>query len=210
MVSPLDILLFTAQVMEGRGLTPLQQRTAVAIIAALAQWDPEVSVTLADLDLERLDSPVSVLSELATQRGWDPNEPLTEIERWQRGMCDLVEGRAVEHAALLAVRGDERALNRRIWSGQVGVVLPWIEECRRNLLDRYEGAFRAGWVRPSGECIEDVLDLEIGDIYAQLRAGVLSVGRAELERVRRLRDLRNALAHLEPLPASALRRDLHE
>ena len=55
-----------------------------------------------------------------------------------------------------------------------------------------------------GDVIDDVHDLEIGHIEAQLRSENANADSELLRQVRRLREVRNRLAHFETLPVELL------
>jgi hypothetical protein len=90
-----------------------------------------------------------------------------------------------------------------LWRGQVGVLLPLIEEERQSLLTALAGQLCVPWRTDWGE-ITDLYDLEIGHIYAQMANGCVTTDREVRRRVRCLKEIRNELAHLRPAPSNLL------
>jgi len=114
-------------------------------------------------------------------------------------MSDCFEGRVQPHSAMLAIADGTNELNSRIWKAEVSVVLPHLEEQRREVLSRYGRMFRLPFVTRFGEVITDPFDLELPHIASQL--GRLA-GRVDFRTRRaaeRMAAVRNKLAHLDPL-----------
>ncbi len=196
-----DMWLYASQRLRRNGLTRVQYQTALAAIARLALWDPEAADALASEELSSILQPKGVLSQLAKERGWNT---LSEREHtWYRGAVALIEDRPCKHSALLALNDPVNELESRIWSAQVGVILPYVEEHRRELLRRLQGQLRVPWRGSFGE-ITDIRDLEIGHIEAQILKYSLPVDRSTLRLISQLRIIRNKLAHLEPLRSDLL------
>ena len=118
-------------------------------------------------------------------------------------MKDMVDGIEKEHSALLALRHDARALQRRIWNAEVGVMLPFVEEQRQDILARFAGVLRVPFMTRFGEEITDIRDLEIGHIESQL-ANNPAVSSSIRQLITQLRTIRNALSHLESLDPALL------
>jgi hypothetical protein len=100
--------------------------------------------------------------------------------------------------------GSEGEIQRRIWSAEVGIMLPFVEEQRQEILDRLTGFLQVPFRTRFGETIEDVRDLEIGHIETQLRSSNLYPDSNLMRLVQRLREIRNRLAHLETLSLDLL------
>jgi hypothetical protein len=118
-------------------------------------------------------------------------------------MKDVIDGVEKEHSALLAIRHDTRALQRRIWSAEVGVMLPFVEERRQDILSRFAGVLRVPFTTPFGAEITNIHDLEISHIENQLSNNP-AVSSNIRQLIRQLRKIRNALSHLEPLDPTLL------
>jgi hypothetical protein len=200
-VEPLDLLLFTARLFQNRGMTPLQKQVAVSVAAGLALWDPAVSLHLAHKEIADILAPELALRELAGERGWDIG---IGPPSWETGAVDEVLGEKKIHSAYLAIDDPRGEIRRRIWSAQVGILLPFVEEQRQDLLARLQGILRVPFRTRFGEEINDLRDLEIGHIESQLLTGRRSIDSDLLRLVRRLREIRNSLSHLETINSVTL------
>jgi len=179
-----DMWLYASQRLRRNGLTRLQYQTALAAIARLALWDPKAADALASEELRSIIQPQGVLSRLAKERGWNT---LSEREHtWYRGVVALIEDRPRTHSALLALNDPVNELESRIWSAQVGVIFPYVEEYRRQLLRQLQGQLRVPW-RGGFREITDIRDLEIGHIEAQILKYSLSVDPSTLRLIKHLR-----------------------
>ena len=109
------------------------------------------------------------------------------------------ESSAVMHAALLALHDPMKELDRRIWSGQVATLLPYIEERRRQILNEVRPLLRMPIKFPDGQVIHEIFDLEIGQIYRQVSQNGLRISPTTRTELYRLTEMRNRLAHLQLL-----------
>ena len=149
-VDPTDVLLHSALTYRGRAGGELGRRLAVAAIASLAGWDPITIESFSDTDAAQIMEPVDALAAMGKQRGWDRGAEAA----WADGSRETLDGRAQTHSALLACRGDPgKEIRRRLWSAQVGVLLPYIEEMRRGFIERFARSLRVPWRTRFGEVI---------------------------------------------------------
>ncbi len=200
-VGGLDMLLYTAHRFAGRIEAGTDLLAAVG--ARVALWDPAVADLLADRPASEVLAPVAALQELAASRGWSA----AEEPAWERGTLATVDGQRQVHAALLAARGEERALRTRVWSGQAGVLLPLVEQRRRDVLERVRPLLTLPLDTGYG-VISDARDLEVSHLAFLLRGQRVPARLRDL--VERLRRIRNLLAHFEPVsPEDALDPEVH-
>ena len=185
------MFVFTAVLLEGKPMPELLKRVVIALIAHVALWDPLVSEYLACEKLQTIFAPTPLLQEIAKERGWNEGDEGLSRSGWHRGMQNMVDGTQQEHAALLAMRHDTRALQRRIWNAEVGVLLPFVEEQRQDILARFAGVLRVPFLTRFGEAITDIRDLEIGHIESQL-ANNPAVNTSIRQLITQLRKIRNA------------------
>jgi hypothetical protein len=187
----------------------MRRELVVSVIAGLALWDPAVSEALAGLSLDEILRPREVLAAVARSRGWD-SLPENHDACRHEGMVDCFSGRDQVHSSVLARAGDtvsDNELERRVWSAQVGVLLPFVEGRRRELLERLDGQLSGPFRFDDGLVVQDPRDLEIGQIEYQL----LRRGRKVPPLVRVLKQIRNRLAHLEVVGIDLLQSsDLHK
>ena len=195
-------LLAAEQLGAGNIQIPWQRQLAVATLAELALWDPEVVATGASLTLDQILEPEPWLAQIGAARGWTPNDDLrSPASRW-RGLRQPFEERPRTHSAWLALASRSEALSQRLWTAQVASLFPFLERHRRGLIHCYRKMFKLPWTTTFGP-INAAEDLELGHIADQLR---LTSGRLRdtARFVRWLRDIRNELAHLKPAPAALL------
>lgn len=198
-VDSLDIFLYTANAFARREMPDLHRRVAVTVTAHLALWDPSISERMAEEKIERILQPISLLREVALTRDWCADA----AREWHMGTVDTFDGESRIHSALLALDDSTSELARRIWSAEVGVMLPFVEEKRREIIARLASVLQVPYETRFGEIIEDVRYLEIGHIERQIN----SLASADSDTrcfVRRLREIRNCLSHLEVLPPELL------
>lgn len=200
-VDRLDMLLFTSTIFRKRRMSALQKEVATSVIANIALWDPMVAQRLAYESIERILNPQPVLQQIAKERNWCETG-LTTSPSWCTGTRDLFNGQKKIHSACLAFDDKHQEIRRRIWRGQVGVMLPFVEEKRQDFLTELGAILSVPYESPD-RVIANRLDLEIGHIASQIGSN-RNVPRETRQLVYRLRDIRNSLAHLEPLPHEEL------
>lgn len=107
------------------------------------------------------------------------------------------------HSAFLAQHGTLDEINRRIWTAQIGVLMPFVEEKRQQLISDLKDLLivphSAGY-----KVISDVRELEIGHIHYQANNGFFTINEHTKRLITRLRDIRNCLSHIEALSPELL------
>lgn len=203
-VSDLDMLLYSSRLVIAEHGDAPQVPLISACIARLANADPIVASVLASEAPEVVFSPLPVLRELGASRGW--NE--TTVVRWENGTQNTVSGRARIHSAFLAVLGTASEIDRRIWCAQASVILPLLEERRVALIQKHRRFIRLPIMTNFGP-IESLEDVELGPLSWQLHTNGADHNAQRL--ARKLKDVRNRLSHLQPLPSDlALDSDLFD
>ena len=172
-------------------------------VAQVAQWDSILAEHLLELPLKEVLDPEGALRQYAVDCGWTAETPRC----WEIGTVDGPAERPTVHSALLVVCGASRPVQHRVWAAQAAVLLPLVEERRIGLVARYGRYLTLPIETEPGRRIDDAFDLDVGQLAWYLdRAGKPQVLRKQ---VRRLRHVRNKLAHMEPLvPEEALHRML--
>lgn len=194
-------------------------------IVELARWDLDLAERLAAAWSGELSALPSLLCECgsaaangnsghaarvgAATKAWKgataraglrPPDP--DVELWDQRMMDGWHDRESVTVRLLTAAPDK--LSRVVWAAQARVLLPWIEECRSALLARVTETLGTGRLTA---VLRDGFDLpvkadtlvEIGVLDKVVQMAIGS-GNPELRYAsRRLREARNALAHLRPL-----------
>jgi hypothetical protein len=180
---------------EEKAFSILEAQVAASVLANLALWDEEMATALAREPLETILSPVEWLKQWGRTKGW--NAELTSDELRHIGHLAVFDGQPKLHSAIAAMRGETSEVHVRIWRGQAGVLLPFIEERRRDLLE-YLGNLIVLPYRTQFSEIRDVNDLEIGHLYSMFGRGYRIDSDAQAL-IRVLREMRNKLAHFNPV-----------
>jgi len=181
--------------MEARGLAPLQHRLAVEMTVHLALWDLELAVELSRLPLKEINAPESLLREYAEARGWKGEESAA----WLNGTQETFFGEEQVHSALCAIRGNLSTIERRIWAAQTAVMFPFLEKRLRDLIQGLDCLPDSAEVSKNGATeVISKKEFELSDVHRELQKD----GRASPELkaiVKKLKQIRNRIAHLEPL-----------
>ncbi|MBI3801875.1 MAG: hypothetical protein HY268_33505 [Deltaproteobacteria bacterium] len=202
-VSHLDMLLYAASILEDRQLPHYQRELVVNVIAQIALWDPHVGDRLAYENLDRILNPRPILQDIAVERHWDFAEPQLWPKLWHRGVVNTIDEQRKIHSSLLAMNDTAAEIERRVWIAEVGVMFPYIEEKRQDILKRLARVLKVPFNTRFGETITDLRDLEIGHIESQISI-MPNIDPKLLRLVRQLRKIRNQLAHVETLDKNLL------
>lgn len=193
--------LFTLALWQTRSSVACRQHRLLLAhtVAQVAQWDSFLAEELLALPVVEVLNPVSVLQEYARRRGWTPETPRT----WEAGTVDGPVQQPVVHSALLELSGASRVVQQRLWAAQAAVLLPLVEQRRVGLIERERRYITIPIESGGGQQIVDPLDLDLGKLAWHLDRS--EVPRRLRIRAQKLRQVRNKLAHMEPLtPKQAL------
>lgn len=204
MVSYFDMLLFTLYCFQSKRIKGMEKKLAIAITASIALWDPLVAERLAEKKLETILEPLSLLQDIARERGWNNNDCKSEISYWYKGMIDEIDGEKKIHSAAIAFNDPYKEIERRIWNAEAGIILPFIEECRRKILENFSGLLELPFVTRYGEVINELCGLEIGHIEAQIIKNDIKIDSKIKKYIRILREGRNNISHLMPIKSELL------
>jgi hypothetical protein len=195
-VDDLDMLLYCSQLLRNRTFSKLEKQLAVNVIAKLASFDPHVCLALAEKTLEQIVNPTPILRQIGECRGWHNISLDKSATHWHSGMKQTVSDEIKIHPAVLAFKDPDEEIKRRVWTAQISVLFPYIEEQRRKLLESYKKHFRIPYTTINGETIENLWQLEISHILSQFAEG-LPVEPKEVIFTDKLRKMRNQMAHLD-------------
>jgi len=178
---------------------------ASSVAAQLAGWDPDLCTLLAALSLDDLVEPLNILREYGRSRGWDALATKDDLQLWASGAMQQFRSLDTLHPAYSAVKNEHLRIRQLLWEAELSVLMPYIERERQLLLTTYSTLLTVPWVDAYGRVIADVFDLEIGHIEYQLsrRPGIT---REQLRQIADLKEARNSLSHLEPVPKVVLSR----
>lgn len=179
----------------------LRRDLRIQVVAHLASWDPELGQRLLRRSLDEILDPGPLLKEYAIERGWASLDNGNSESLWLQGAADKIGGRWEVHSALLALRGEERKLRQRLWAAELPVLLPWVESERHVILEEYGEQIREPLRNEYGDSVHDVRDLEIGKVVYFLSRIPDPPNGQRMRYLRNLKNLRNSLAHHEPITA---------
>ncbi len=202
-----DMMMYVANLLREKEVSGLKRRYAVSIISRLALWDVGIAEKLAGQDIQDLFNPSPALYEIAAMRGWEWEESRVPAIAWAQGKQDTFESRSELNSAYAILGSTAMFVQKRIWDAQVGVMLPFVEEQRREILARVKPFLTIPFITRNRESITDYRDLEIGHIESQLRLLPDFEDNELRRRVSTLREIRNCLSHLDPLSVQLLERD---
>ncbi len=203
-ISYFDMLLYTLQCFHSKPLKDLQKKISVGITTNIALWDPEIAERLSYEKIDVILNPVSFLKSIARERNWENKETTLERLKWHKGMIDKIDGEEKIHSAVLSLNDPYKEIERRIWNAEVGIIFPFIEECRRKILENYGGLLEIPFTTRFGEKIKELRDLEIGHIESQILGNEIQIDFKIKRNISRLRELRNSLSHLLPVDPELL------
>ncbi len=203
-VDNFDMLIFVNEMLRKKEMPPLLKKLAVSVISSLSLWDPVLASFFMNFDNKYIFKPNLVLEEYAKSMKWTADSNDNAPYSWHSGKINFIDGERKHHSAILALNKEYREINKRIWNAEIGVMFPFVEERRQEILSILKNVLYVPFKTRFGEIINDWKDLEIGHIEKQISSNNLPVS-YELKRlIAVLREIRNSLSHLEPLELSAL------
>ena len=195
-VDEIDLMLLASERLRSQERSPLVRLFLATSVARVAAWDFDTASRLLDSGPAAMLAPLETLKSIAAEKGWTSDTPLAPES-------GTVSQQGVTHPVRAAVEDPAREIERRIWSAQVSVLMPRIEERRHATVERnlYEIRYR---MRRADMNDSDPHGMELGELLSLLQAP--GVPRALRNSVARLRNHRNRLAHLAPLDPDSARR----
>lgn len=200
----LDFRLYSAHRLRFRPWTEIERELAAAVIAATAAPAPDVVEELTQAELDDALWPFDFLRRLAEGRGRFGGTDEDSTHRWEEGRSDTVSRLEYMNPVYLAAAGTSSDIDRRIWRGQVGVLLPLVEERRMELLEILGPQLRVPFVTKHAT-VTDRKALELNHIAEQVRLYRLRLPLRQNKTLEPFAKIRNKLAHLEPVVLSLLR-----
>ena len=209
-VSSSDMLLHAHQLLPATRSRGIRRSLRATLCSELALWDFALCEELTHLGLSCLVQPQSFLVDYARSRDWGdlPSDAPADI-LWAEGILHAFEGQEELHSAYLALKGNSRGVERRIWQAELKVLFPFVEQQRIRLLEECGHYLRLPHVVENSKTITEMVDLELGHIHNQFSMSY-RVPRKLRDFTRLLRDVRNSLAHVEAVKRSDLTKSLFE
>lgn len=186
----LDLVLLANECLRQKPISTVQRNLLSTTVARVAAWDFDSALRLLDENERSILAPTKMLRSVASEKGWTDATPVA----WELGTASQS---GIVHPARAALEDPPREIERRVWSAQASVLLPWIEARRHEIVARNLFEVRRQ-MRRSGMKEVDPFDLEIGELATIFT--LKGADRNVRKRVHKLRMARNSLAHLQPLP----------
>lgn len=207
-VTSLDMQMYAAYRLRERKLPyGIEYKLLHALLTRLSIWDPALVDALCECSIEQLCNPDALLQDFADGRNWAGVGLESREKAWALGVLQKFENIDTPHGSRLDLCSAQNAPTYRIWQAQMEVLLPILERERHQIIDRFRTKLEVPFVTPT-ERIEDVRDLELGMILRQMSQNRDRFRDADREHVRMWRDVRNELAHFEPVSPGLLERCL--
>ena len=202
-VNGTDTLIYASMMTSQMKYSATQRQIAAVILANLALWDFDICERLAEETLEVICEPLVFMQEIAKERNWDFADDCSfDKLNWYSGMKGQFNGSKYVNSVVLSNSNNKEKLAKRVWSAQASVLLPLIEEKRSEIIQRVKRHITLPFITTFG-IVNDLYELEIAHIEYQVRnkADVHYKIKQELSI---LKDMRNALSHLEPVSSKLL------
>ena len=188
------------------------------LAALLFQTDPDAALEVAKLPTPEAFALQSIVENVATKRQWSTDVHKitagTAVE-WAHGWIDQRHPRAWRHpGAPHAIAPHQRA-EMALWQAQVRVLLPWIEQRRRELLceqpvrtflkGKLPHQFERDWKTTQAELhyTKDQVDsLELGfilELFSEKWDKMDAGQKASIRKFKALKAGRDNLSHLKPM-----------
>ena len=126
-VEEIDLLFLAHERLLRRDLGPVMRSLLATTVARVAAWDLEMAERLLDEKDAVILDPGPMLRSVASEKGWTPETAVG----WEFGTAS---GSGVLHSALASLEDPPRELRRRVWSAQTSVLLPLIDDSRRDIV----------------------------------------------------------------------------
>lgn len=96
---------------------------------------------------------------------------------------------------------DEISFKKALWMAQIKYIFPIIETYRNSFIYKYQNQIQKELpiTNSSGDKYDNAIDVEIGTLYYMVCNGVIEVDKNEIFELKKYKDARNKLAHLEIL-----------
>ena len=185
----LDLMLLASERLAESVGSAVLRTLLTTVVARVASWDFDSAAQMLAGDRRGILDPVKTLREIACAKEWTQETPVS----WELGTASKT---GVAHPARAALDNPPREIERRIWSAQASVLLPWFETLRHQIIEANSRDVRRQ-MRQAGIKHDDPYDLELGDLASIF--GRRGAGGRIRERLRKLQAARNSLAHLQPL-----------
>jgi hypothetical protein len=191
-----DSLIHILQNADDDAKDGLGRSIRIHVASELAVWDFRLCEELCHLPAPQLMNPYACLKGYADGRGWGGLGPDSDTQDLRReGLLFTIGGEEFHHSAWLVIHGKLREVEKRIWTAQVRVLFPIIEEQRMRLLEqlrKIHSGTVVSWEKDLGEDEE----LEIGFLHHRMLTSRAFTPQLN-NLAGKLKTIRNKLAHLQ-------------
>jgi len=198
---PNDCYMYAWALLGGQEKHTWRTELRMALCAQLSQWDPRLCEVLAGRDIAgilRQSTSEGVLSSVCCDTVVEDQDV-----GWSKGLLQRIDGVVVWHSGWVVRNKMGNEFDRRIWTAQVQVMFPLIEQLRHQAIERFESQFRMPVLVGDNMRVDDPYDLEIS-MVRRIVSRLPGVPSVVLRRMEQAYTFRNALAHLQPLTAQEL------
>lgn len=205
----IDSRLAANQIVLRTNRTALECQIVESICSELALWDTALAAQLAELPVGDLFDPLPVLLQLAEELGFRDAAEVPVTEGLWRGWFRTVDQSGEWHSCHLALTGRGDLIRNRVWRAQTASILPFLEGQRKQLISIFRNDLRLPHRDREGKVlVTDWDDLELGHIFNQFFSPASRVSETVRQAVKLLRDVRNLLAHFQPITPDFVHRGL--
>ena len=211
--SQLDAQLFVsgnlnaAVQQSGRSALALEIRHELAAI--LFRNDPVAALRVAEMPEPQLSDLQEIIEDTRKTKGWTESKRPTPAEEWAHGWTDTFTQPIWRHPGAPYANSPRQWAEMALWQAQIRVLLPWLEQHRRELLriPALQAALASKLPYTSTESRDPVTKykidtLELGEMHYLLEG--CATLRALRGKVYKLKKCRNELSHLRPLHWSTI------
>jgi hypothetical protein len=190
----------------------LERDLIESISSEIALWDDQLAAHLANKSISKLFEPLELLKEYAKDMGMSCSSSDDRNDAWSDGLLHNIDGREEWHSCALAAKDKKFEIERRVWKGQLSVILPYLEIERTILIENFKSKLTIPHRDKEGKIrATSWEELELGHISFQLKQRqdeINKIDRKILPAIKKFTETRNNLAHFKPIKSIAIEQGL--
>lgn len=196
-VDLLDMQIFVSYLLSESKYNVNNKNILISVISRIALWDPILSEILTNENFQTVLNPYEILKKIGLERKWSYDNLYSNDNLWVKGMQNYIGDKDQLHSAVLVFNDKNNEIKRRIWSGEVSVILPFIEEKRLEIINEIGKILKLPFKDKYNNIIDNIFDLEIGHIMDLIVKNKFYIDKNLFQLICRLREIRNSLSHIE-------------